>query len=68
MTLSMVLILVVVVLTSSLGLYILAGRNSQAGTPSWCEGGVLLQEVKNYITGGMCWWPPACPTVTHYNV
>jgi hypothetical protein len=67
MMLSMVLILVVVVLTSSLGLYILAGRNSQAGTPSWCEGG-LLQEVKNYITGGMCWWPPACPTVTHYNV
>ena len=51
MMLSMVLILVVVVLTSSLGLYILAGRNSQAGTPSWCEGGVLLQgTVKFYLS------------------
>jgi hypothetical protein len=43
MMLSMVLILVVVVLTSSLGLYILAGRNSQAGTP-W--GGAITVSIE----------------------
>ncbi len=68
MRLSLVLILVVVVITSSLGLYILAGRNSQAGTPSWCEGGAPLQEVKKLYPGWNVLVPPACPTVTHYNV